>query len=424
MHDTDSVDSHHVTLTGATGSGTDVFLSLLDPAVRPDPYPVYQRLRELGPLRIGSSPLLVLATYADCQALMRHPAASVDRTRTPLHVSQFPKPEWGQARRPSFLFLDPPDHTRLRRLVAKAFTPKVVAALAPTITTLVDDLLDRAAAAGWIDIVSELAYPLPVTVICELLGVPLSDEAQLGRWSSLSTRGLDPTLQTMSAAERAEIDHAGRDLYAYFESLAERRRADPGPDLLSQLIAAEDGGDQLTRDEVISTCVLLLVAGHETTVNLISNAILALLRHPEHLTALRADPELAAGIIEETLRFDTPVQMVPRIAATELRIGDTDIHQGDVVMMFFAAAHRDPAAFPDPDLFDPTRDTRHLAFGLGAHFCLGAPLARLETRIALTRFAQRVQSPRLAIDPPPYRDHVTLRGPAVLPVDFDAITPS
>ncbi|MFI9508236.1 cytochrome P450 [Nocardia sp. NPDC052566] len=423
MNRTHPGDHSHTRLTETPGADTGVFLSLLDPASRADPYPIYQRLRELGPLRIGALPLVVLSGYRDCEAMMRHPAASVDRTLTELAVSQFPKPEWGGlGRKPSFLFLDPPDHTRLRRLVAKAFTPKVVAGLAPTITALVDELLDRTAAAKWIDIVSELAYPLPVTVICELLGVPLTDEAQLGRWSSLVTRGLDPTLQTLSAAERTEIDRAGQDLYGYFADLVEHRRAHPASDLLSQLIAAEDAGDQLTRDEVISTCALLLVAGHETTVNLIANAMLALLRNPGQFDALREDPELATGIVEETLRFDPPVQMVPRIAAADLRIGDADIHRGDVVMMFYAAAHRDPAVFTDPDRFDPTRETRHLAFGLGAHFCLGAPLARLETRIALTRFALRVRSPRLAIDPPVYRDHITLRGPAVLPVDFDAIT--
>jgi cytochrome P450 len=209
----------------------------------------------------------------------------------------------------------------------------------------------------------------------------------------------------------------------YFEELARHRRGNPGPDLLSELIAAEDAGDKLTHDELISTCALLLIAGHETTVNLISNAVLALLRHPDHLTAVRTDPGLAAGVIEETLRYDPPVQLMPRVAAADLRIGDMDIERGDLVIMLIAAAQRDPAVFADPDRFDPTRDTRHLAFGLGAHFCLGAPLARLEGRVAVTRFAQRVRSPKCTVDPPPYRAHVNLRGPAAIPLDFAGITP-
>lgn len=406
-------------------AGIREYLSLIDPAHRADPYPLFARMRAAGPFRLGSAPVVVLSSYRDCAAMLRHPDARVDRGLTELELAQFPdQHSESTGRTPAFLFLDPPDHTRLRRLVAKAFTPRMVRRLTPKITALVDQLLEKAAATGTLEVIADLAYPLPVAVICELLGVPLEDEPRLGRWSTLISRRLDPTSRSTAefAADAAEIDRANNELYAYFEALVARRRTDPGPDLLSELIAAEDTGDTLTHDELIGTCGLLLVAGHETTVNLIANAVLALLRRPDQLAALRADPELATGVIEETLRYDPPIQLIPRIAAADLRIGEMDIRRGDVVVMLVAAAHRDPAVFPDPDRFDPARDNRHLAFGLGTHFCLGAPLARVESRIAITRFAQRVGAPRLLLEPPPYREHVTVRGPATLPVEFAAIT--
>ncbi|MEV6430742.1 cytochrome P450 [Nocardia sp. NPDC051463] len=419
-----------MTMSEQTDS-TATYRQLLDPAVRPNPYPIYARVRAGGPFRIGTAPVVIVSSHADCTAVLRHPHSSVDRSLTRVQLETMPMLAASATKdavrqsKPSFLFLDPPDHTRLRRLVSKAFTPRVVAQLEPRISAIVDDTLDRVAETGTFDVVADLAYPLPVTVICELLGVPLADEPQLRQWSSLLARTLDPTSRTAAEhqADPGALQAAGTELNAYFEDLTRRRRGNPGPDLLSQLIAAEDAGDTLGHDELISTCALLLIAGHETTVNLISNAILALLRHPGHLAALRAEPEHAAGIIEETLRYDPPVQMIPRIAAADMRIGDLDIDRGDLVLMLIAAAQRDPTAFTDPDRFDPTRDNRHLAFGLGAHFCLGAPLARLEGRVAVTRFAQRVRSPGCAIDPPPYRAHVNLRGPAAIPLDFAGITP-
>jgi cytochrome P450 len=255
--------------------------------------------------------------------------------------------------------------------------------------------------------------------------VPLADEAQLSRWSTLLARTLDPTSRHAAEfrADPQELQCAGTELSRYFEQLTEQRRATPGPDLLSELIAAEDAGDMLSHAELISTCALLLIAGHETTVNLIANGLLALLRRPDELAALRANPERAQGVVEETLRFDPPVQLIPRIAADDLTVGGMDVARGDLVVMLIAAAQRDPAVFADPDRFDPTRDNRHLAFGLGAHFCLGAPLARLEARVALSRFAQRVTASRLVSDPPVYREHVNLRGPAHLPVEFASIEP-
>ncbi|WP_405180889.1 cytochrome P450 [Nocardia sp. NBC_01377] len=408
-------------ITNDRQGGATAYLRLLDPAVRADPYPVFADIRATGAFRVANSPVVVLSRYEDCAAMLRHPAASVERALSTLPLETLPAYDGPPGAptseaAPMFLFLDPPDHTRLRRLSTKAFTPRVVAQLQPRITEIVDALLDTALAAGTSDVVADFAYPLSVTVICELLGVPLADEERLGHWSSIVSRSLDPASRfaPQFRVDPRELQHAAADMYAYFEDLTRIRRTSPGSDLLSELIAAEEAGDKLSHNELISICALLLIAGHENTANLIANAVLALLRNREHLDALRADPNLANAVVEETLRYDPPGQMVARIAADDLEIGGIDIHRGDMVVLLFAAAHRDGSAFPDPDRFDPTRASRHLAFGLGPHFCLGAPLARLETAIALRRFAQRIESPRLRADPPPYRPHVNLRGPATM----------
>lgn len=415
----------------AAPAGPGLFARLLDPAHRADPYPLYNQIRAAGPARVGRAPVVVLSSYQDCATALREPAAGVERRRASIPMGPTPVHDLAGDRASelegvtSFLFRDPPDHTRLRRLVAKAFTPTVIRGLAPRITAIVDTALDQAAERERLDVVGDLAYPLPITVICELLGVPLADEPHLRRWSTLLARSLDPV--SASAAgnrpDAAELVRANNELHDYLADLARQRRAQPRADLLSALIAAKDAGDALTHDELIATCGLLLIAGHETTVNLIANAVLALLRYPEHLDTLRADPAFVRPVIEETLRYDPPVQLVPRIARDGFLIGETTIAPGDLLVMLLAAAHRDPTVFTAPDHFDPHRDNRHLAFGLGPHFCLGAPLARLEADIALTRFAQRVHKPELTLDPPPYRDHVTLRGPAEIAISYSTITP-
>jgi cytochrome P450 len=407
-------------------------LSILDPAVRPDPYPLYARLRAQAPLRLGSDPVVLLASHADCAELLRHPLASVDRAKATLRVGRAALRElMPQVPRvlhePAFLFRDAPDHTRLRRLVAKAFTTRVVQRLAPRIAELVDAALDRAGETGAFDVVADLSYPLPMTVICELLGVPVADEAQFRTWSALLAGTLDPVyaLTGQRPENIGEQIEAAVAVHEYFERLVAQRRGGDGEDLLSALIAARDAGDQLSTGELVSTCVLLLLAGHETTTNLIANGVLALLRHPAELAALRADPGRGAAVVEEVLRYDPPVHLVARVAAGPLRCGGADggmeIAGGDLVLALLGAAQRDPAEYPDPDRFDSGREARHLAFATGAHFCLGAPLARLEARLALARFAQRVDGPRLVCDPPPYKDTAALRGPSALPVEFDAI---
>ena len=279
--------------------------SLADPAVLPDPYPVLAALREASPFTDLDGALVVAGRHADCSAVLRHPNASSERGRSLL------APNARRVRdRPSFLSLDPPDHTRLRRLVSKAFTPRTIARLEPRIRAITAELLGAAAAAGQLEVVSQLAYPLPVRVISELLGVPVEDHPRFAGWSARLASSLQPGfgMNPEEAQARADAAQAASDEFAgYFRELIARRRASPSDDLLSQLIRVDDAGQMLTEDELIATCVLLLVAGHETTVGLISNAILALLRHPGQLALLREDPGLAGGAVEETLRFDAPV---------------------------------------------------------------------------------------------------------------------
>jgi cytochrome P450 len=395
-----------------------LLLELLDPARRADPYPVYHRLSEGGPLLLPESNLVVFSSFTDCDEVLRHPDSCSDRLKSSAAQRAMAA---GENLRPfgipSFLFLDPPDHTRLRRLVSKAFSPKVVRSLEAGIVELVDELLDKVAAAGRFEVVADLAHPLPVAVICRLLGVPVEDEPKFSWASELLAQGLDPffafTGQAQGFEERLE---AGLWLRGYLRDLLAQRREHPRDDLMSGLIAVEETGDQLTEDEILATCNLLLIAGHETTVNLIANAILAMLRHPDYWAQLAGDPARASVIVEETLRYDPPVQLVGRVAGADMTIGGVRVPEGDTMMLMLAAANRDPAVNGRPDTFDPDRQPlRHLAFGLGAHFCLGAPLARLEAAVALCAVTKRFPGARL-VGEPTYKPHVTLRGMARLDV--------
>lgn len=396
-----------------------LFLELLNPSNRADPYPVYKKIRGRGPIQLPDTNITVFSSYHDCDEALRHPSSSSDRLKSTIAQRLLASGRWPRPiGPPGFLFLDPPDHTRLRKLVSKAFVPKVVNALQPDITELVDGLLDRIAERGRFDVVSDLAYPLPVAVICRLLGVPLEEEAKFSHASALLAQALDPFFAfTGGAAEGIEERiRAARWLRDYLHGLIDQRRSHPGDDLMSRMIAVEESGDQLTEEEIVSTCSLLLIAGHETTVNLIANAILAMLRHPSQWAALGAAADRAPAVIEETLRYDPPVQLVGRNALDDMTIGDTQVVKGDTMVLLLAAAQHDPAEFERPETFDPDRKAfRHLSFGRGLHYCLGAPLARLEAAVALSAVTARFPDARLDGEPA-YKPNVTLRGLSTLAV--------
>lgn len=398
-----------------------LLLQMFDPAHRADPYPLYGRIREQGPLQFPGTNLTVFSSFADCDEVLRHSSSSSDRLKSTVIQRMIAEGETAPrpVGPPGFLFLDPPDHTRLRRLVSKAFLPKVVKALEPEISGLVDGLLrDAEGAADPFDAISGLAYPLPVAVICRLLGVPLEDEPQFSAASALLAQALDPFISVTGSAGDgfAERMQAAQWLRDYLRELIAKRRRAPGDDLMSGLIQVEESGDQLTEEEIVATCNLLLIAGHETTVNLIANATLAMLRDPKQWAMLATDPARATAVIEETLRYDPPVQLIGRIAGEDMTIGSVTIPKGDNMLVLLAAAHRDPEAFEEPDRFDPDRATiRHLGFGKGPHFCIGAPLARLEASVALTALTARFPHAALAGEPT-YKQNVTLRGMSVLPI--------
>jgi cytochrome P450 len=286
----------------------------------------------------------------------------------------------------------------------------------PRIQAIVGSLLDQAVERGSMDVVGDMAYPVPITVICDLLGVPESDRALFREWSADVALSLDPM---MSADVLARTNEAIAGFTEYFTGLVAARRTDPGEDLLTALIAAEDEGRSLTQDELLAMCILLLVAGHETTVNLISNGMLALLRNPEQLARLRDDPSLIRTGVEELLRYDSPVQLSARIPLEDVDIGGKRVLKGQHVVALNGAANRDPAQFPDPDSLDlGRRDNRHLAFGGGIHFCLGAPLARVEGQVAIGELVRRAPKIELAEESLEWRETVTLRGLKRLPVAF------
>lgn len=297
----------------------------------------------------------------------------------------------------SLLHSDPPDHTRLRALVNKAFTPRAVESMRPRIQALVDGLLDQALSAGPLDLIRDLASPLPAVVIAQIVGAPSGDSRLFKRWSDdiLAFQGVNrPTLEALERSQRGLVE-----MRTYLIGLIDDRRQHPQDDLISRLVAAESEGEHLTESELVSTCVTLLVAGHETTISLIGNGLLTLLRHPAQLQQLRQEPTLMPSAIEEMLRYESPVARQPRRILQDVTLGGQQLRQGQIVFQFLNAANRDPAYFPDPDQFDLRRpNNRHLAFGQGIHFCVGAPLARLEGPIAIGAVLRRMPNLRLTSD--------------------------
>ena len=400
-------------MTQVTETAAELFTQILDPANRPDPYPLYARLREtpIAPLADG---YYAVSNYADVAALLHDPRMSKDQRKTdlPLTAAQRLEP------RP-FLFLDPPEHDRLRRLVMHQFTPARVDALHDRVIALVDGLLDAHRDQSRIDVVDDLAYPLPVTVICELLGVPREDESRFHTWADTLAHSIDP--DPGQKTDQAAL-FAGMELRDYMQQLVAERRAHPRDDLLSGLAAGEDPAGRMDDANLVVTMILLLIAGHETTVNLIANGALTLLRNPAELERLRNDPKRAPVVVEEVLRFEPPVQFITRFALADIEIGGVTIPRGSGIRLMLAAANRDPARFANPDRFDSDRpDNEHLGFSGGIHYCVGAPLARIEGHVALVALARRLVNPRLVEDPPPYRPNAVLRGPRHLLVDFDQL---
>jgi cytochrome P450 len=389
------------------------------PEYRADPYPFYARLRREAPMYW--SPVLrgfILTRHADVTALLQDKRFSVERQHSTLFKRLKPfdnlDPEFAATILSSLLMVDPPRHTRLRRLVNKVFTPRMVARLQPRIDALVDELLDAAAARGTMDVVDDLAYPLPVIVIAEMLGLPPADRDRIRRWSHVLAGLLDPL---QASGGLAQLQRTYEDVVAYMGDVFADRRAAPRDDLISALVAVEDGGDTLSESELVGLTVLILGAGHETTTNLIGNAVIALLRFPEQRRRLAADPSLLPTAVEEFLRWDSPVQITDRVATEDCDVAGTRVRKGTIVAAVLGAANRDPERYPDPDALDVGRaDNPHLSFGHGVHFCLGAALARLETQAAIGALLRRFPDFHTAGGAPTYRRSMVLRGPEHLPL--------
>ena len=404
---------------------TQAIFNPFDPAFRANPYPFYAALREHDPVHVSPFGFTVLTRYDDVARTLRgaefardieaHTPPPADPVRLARRQRFQERLERGDAAK-TILNLDPPDHTRLRRLVNLGFTPSAIERLRPRVQQLVDDVLDRAAERGEMELVDELAFTVPFQVISDLLDLPTDHSDEIRDWSQALTASLEPTATeaTLDAAESA-----GRSLGEYLAEVIEHRRQHLGDDLLSTLIVAEEEGDRLSPVELRSFVVLLYVAGHETTVNLIGNGMLALLRHPDELRRWAADPGLDTTAVDELLRYDGPVQQTVRVPLDEVRYGDVAVPAGSMVMTVLGSASHDPAVFDEPDVLrlDRPNANRHLGFAAGVHYCLGASLAKLEAQVAITSLIRRFPDVQLAGEPR-WRDRLTIRGVDHLPLSL------
>ncbi|WP_406641693.1 cytochrome P450 [Amycolatopsis sp. WGS_07] len=383
-----------------------------DPAFISDPYPTYRTLREESPILRTPAGIWALTGFEDCSAVLRDPRFGWGDGATV--ADHFNTAEDGSVVRP-FIFADPPEHTRIRTLVSKAFAARRVDRMRDRALELAHQLVG-AAAGGTADLMTAVAHPLPALLLGELMAVEPEHEPRFRQLTSDIARGLDPSF-FLTPEEIAKRDNGRRELREYFATLVEARRGKPGDDLVSSLVAAEEAGDRLTEFEILVTCTLLLGAGYATTVNLIGNGMLALLRSPGQLEWLRANRDAIPGAVEEMMRFDAPVQLVSRTALAEAEIGGTTFQPGEQLMLLLGAANRDPALFEDPEELRVARPaSRNLAFGLGIHFCVGAPVARLAAQAAVTALLDH----DLALAGEPSRvPNVVMRGLAELPVEID-----
>ena len=393
-------------------------MNVLDPQIREqlrdDPYPFLHRLREIDPVNETPIGIWRLTRYDDVARLLHTVRCGVRTTEGTLPGIDESDPT---AQRHFMLQQDPPTHTRLRRLVSRAFTPRAITRIRESIDTIVTACLDRVAARGRMDVIADLALPVPSTVICEMLGVPVADRERFTVWTAQATHGLAAPIAPPDVLERARA--AGLALAAYFEDLIATRRARPGEDILSGMIRAEEDGDLLSHIELISQSIGLLIAGFETTIGLIGNGVRALLRHPTELAKLRARPDLIVKTVDECLRYDGPIVLTVRILHEDAVFGDRTIPRNAMVWGMLAAANHDPAKFPDPDAFDIERPNaaEHLAFGGGAHFCLGAHLAQLEGQVAIGALVQRFEDLELESSTVEWGASL-FRVPGRLPVSF------
>ncbi|MDX3849588.1 cytochrome P450 [Streptomyces sp. AK02-01A] len=401
-------------------AGDTLLHRITDYANRADPYPLYAELRQNRVARQDDGSYVV-GTYHDIAALLHDPRISSDRRK-------LNRPdEDAYELEPAFISVDDPEHDRLRRLAMRPFgpphTPGRIDAMRGDITRIAGELIADFRDKERIDLVDDFAYPLPVTVICRLLGVPREDEPRFRAWSDTIIARIDPVSDADSAERLRAGVEARQAMGLYLGELADKRRGHPSDDMLSAYVNDESPEGHLTRTELMATAVLLLIAGHETTVNLISNGMLTLLRHPDELERLRRQPSLMPRAVEELLRFEPPVQMLPqRTPLTDIDVSGTLVPKGAPLVLMIASGNRDPKRFHDPDRFDPTReDNQHFGFGSGIHNCFGAPLARVETQIALTELIRHLDRPRLIEDPPPYRRSAILRGPRHLAVGLGAV---
>jgi cytochrome P450 len=392
-----------------------------DPRLRSDPYEVYSELRDEAPVFWSEMMQVWLLTrYGDVlEALKDHRRYSSERTRSTnplvLELEHYRLSSGPFGTTPTMLSLDPPDHTRMRGLVSKAFTPRQVERVRPRMEDIARELLDSLEEPGHMDVVADFAVPFPIIVIAEMLGVPATDRAQFKAWSTSIAATLAGPFLPPEVLERSV--RSANELADYFRGQIELRRAEPRDDLLSALCAVEEQGELLTEDELIATCILLLLAGNETTTNLIGSGMLTLLRFPDERRRLQADFSQLPGAVEEMLRYESPAQMTSRIATEPIKLRGHRFEPGQVVLTVLAAANRDPRRFRQPDRFDiMRRPNRHLAFGQGIHYCLGAPLAVVEARIAFESLLRRMPEPQAAFETPDWGPSFILRGLKSLPV--------
>jgi cytochrome P450 len=395
-------------------------LAWLDEATtHDDPYPLYERLRGGDTFHRSSFGVSITVSHAACSQLLRdprlghRPPGSPDRPAR--YYPDLPRPDGViHPTQDSFIVMDPPEHTRLRRLVSSAFTPRALGQLRPRVERVTDELLGRMDREATVDLVDSFAAPLPIQVICELLGVPHTERARFARWGAV----VGATVARVDSVRQAhQLRRTLTEMNEFFDELIASRRGHAGEDVIGQLTSSRE---ELSRDDLMATCLLLFVAGFETTVNLIGNGVLALLRNPDQLERFHADPELAPNLVEEVLRYDPPVQRTGRVVQQELEFGGTALRPGEMVLFLLAAANRDPEVFRRPDRFDIGRDRarEHLAFSAGIHYCLGASLSRMEGDVAFRALRERLPRMRLAA-PVRRRPSQIVRGPLHMPLRLE-----